>query len=470
MTPTNTSALPFQFKSNFGELKPVWAHWFPTFPEQVNNLPATTDYYNANYLNPQGEGGKWAAVGGFLRSRPLPVPLNPSTHKKIFFAPNFEREIRMAICRGLTGFCADILSVTEGLTGYLPQLLQAAENVDDRFKIIPMIDMGMTSVTPSDVAEIILNASLYKTVMRLPDQRILFSAYNAPVKDLAWWTDVINRLNKQSIYVAFMPVLLGGPKDAGPLNPISYAVGAWGTATPGPSEQLNPTAAHAAGLKFMSPVNPQQSRPKSKQFWEAANTLTFRNAWLASINTECDYVQCITWNDFSEASQVTPCTDATFNPSIGTGFYDLMAYYATWFATGWAPEITQDVLYFCYRRATSHAIHPNQADNFTVVTSGGPPEEYNIELLAFLTEPGHLKINSTGMDAPAGITSFKIKMHPGIPTFTLQRNGSTVIHGAGSATIYADDVGLPSGCLDMTYLSGSLTTHGLTSYSWTEAT
>lgn len=466
MTPLSHSQLPFHFRPLWDFPRAVYAHYFPTFPLSIDNHDAPEDYYNLQFLTTTGENGKHAAYGGYLRSRPLAVPPNASNDKPVFSLQNLTREVELAIARGITGFCYDILKIEDP---NLPLMLQAADIIDQRFKIIPMLDMGLT-INVDQAAAIIASTRSYNSTKRLADGRLLFSAYNAPAKDLAWWTQVIEILNDgYNLPVAFLPVFLGGPNDAQQFNAISWGVGAWGTATPSPSADLNPDKAHAAGLKFLSPVIPQQSRPKSSKFWEAENLVSFMNAWNASIATGCDLIQCITWNDYSESGQICPCTDATFNPAIGTGFYDLTAYFATWFAHGSPPAITQDVLYFCYRRATSQAVHPNQPNEFKVETAGGPPESNMIEMLAFLTEPARLKITTGGVSferaAEAGISAFKVEQEPGIPTFTLLRNGSNVFAGQGPAQIYSDSEGLPSGILDMTYLSGSITREGLTEYA-----
>ena len=51
----------------FNSSKKVFAHYFYPFPLSINNKSASDDYYNANYLNRNGESGKWAASGGYLR-------------------------------------------------------------------------------------------------------------------------------------------------------------------------------------------------------------------------------------------------------------------------------------------------------------------------------------------------------------------------------------------------------------------
>lgn len=86
-------------------------------------------------------------------------------------------------------------------------------------------------------------------------------------------------------------------------------------------------------------------------------------------------------------------------------------------------------------------------------------------LADYLTDAGTIKINAHAQAVPAGISAFKVPLEAGVPVFALQRNGSDVFSCAGPAQIY-DAAGMPSGLLDMTYLSGSVSLQGLTAYSW----
>ena len=210
----------------------------------------------------------------------------------------------------------------------------------------------------------------------------------------------------------------------------------------------------------MMPVDPQQFRPKSFAYSEAGNSGAFRAAWDSSINGDADWIQLVTWNDFSESSQMSPYTDATLRRDIGTGFYNLNGYFATWFLTGGAPTITHDVLYYFYRNEPTYAKAPAQ---IKLPRTSGTTAQNSIELLAFLTDPGELTIAIGGKSytkaAPAGMVSFVVPSQAGTPTFTLSRSGSSVISFEGGVEIYGP-AGLPSGVADMTYWSGSATTSG----------
>jgi hypothetical protein len=444
----NMRRLPFVMPSTdvfFAAERRVVAHYFPSFPLSIDNAPSATDYYNDNYLSPLGEGGKFLKQGGYLRARPLPVAVGSPW--PAYGIANMETEVRMAIAVGITGFNVDILSFADAMseTGHLQMMAQAAAAVDPRFSIIPMPDMS-TAFTQEQIVQIIASCKS-PSFFRLPDGRLMFTAFNATKQPLSYWQGVMSDLNAQGVDVAFVPILLGEPAS-NPLTSVSHGLGDWGTATPAAALSCPPC--------FMMPVLPQQFRPKDGIFWEASNLDTFRDCWAAAnagaLAGITKFVQAITWNDFSESGQVQPFTDATLELNIGTGIYDLMAYYATWFVTGVQPQITKDVLYWCYRIESSTAAHSNQSQPTTILT--GETELSNIECLGFLTAAGTIVINGSATVCKAGITSIKVPTARGNPVMALQRDGSDVFRGTCPKAIYGAG-GDPLGTTDMTYWSGS---------------
>ena len=462
-----SACLPFSMPDSatlFNSQKKVFAHYFYVFPLSIGNKPADSDYYNAQFLNPQGENGKHAALGGYLRQRPLPVAANSSADRQL---QNVETEVRMAIARGITGFTIDVLSGKEAgdPNSHLNMLLKAAKAVDPRFKIVVMPDISALKADANAVSQIIAAAAASDAAYRLDDGRLVVSAFNASLNPPAWWQGIFDQLNSRGIKVAFVPTFLGWTGQAASFAAISHGFSDWGTATAASSDSMkrDPSLAHDSyGKLYMMPIDPQQYRPKDSIFWEAGNSTTFRTAWMSAINAGADWVQLVTWSDFSESSQVEPYTDATLRTDIGTGFYDLTGYYAAWFLLGAQPPITHDVLYYFYRREPTNAASPAQSVPNKLV--GNAAAENNIELVAFLTAPATLKITIGGrsftQEAAAGISSFKVPTAPGDPQFAVSRNGADVFSFQAPVQIYGTS-GLPSGVIDMTYWSGSASKSGV---------
>jgi hypothetical protein len=446
----------------FNSPKKVFAHYFAMFPLSIDNKPPAQDYYNVQYLSKSGESGKWAPQGGFLRQRPLGAPVNLAPNWRLL---NMESEVRMAIARGITGFTIDVLGVKDATddNGHLQLLLKAAQAVDPRFKIVVMPDIAQFKSDADSVTKIIASVAASPAAYRLPDGRLVVTAFNAGGNPPEWWSSIFKQLGAQGIKIAFVPTFLGWQGKATAFADLSYGFGDWGTATPGGARgmQSDPDAAHAINGKiYMMPVDPQQYRPKDPGYWEAENSEAFRSAWMSAITGNTDWVQIVTWSDFSESSQIEPYTDATLAPDIGTGYYDLNGYYSAWFLTGHQPVITHDVMYYFYRREPTNASSPSQSLPVHITNSTAKDD---IELVAFLTAPGALKITIGQKDyqqnAAAGITSFRVPSQPGVPTFSLIRNGSTVFSFKGGVQIYGTS-GIPSGVIDLTYWSGSAAQSG----------
>jgi hypothetical protein len=447
----------------FNSQKKVFAHYFYPFPLSIDNKPAPNDYYNRNYLNVNGESNKWLAQGGFLRQRPLAVDVSGAAN---WLQLNMQQEVRMAIARGITGFTLDVMSVKEATdpNSHLHLLLNAAQAVEPRFKIVVMPDISALNADADAVTQIIAAVATSPAAYRLNDGRLVVTAFNAGKNSPQWWASVIAGLESRGIKISFVPTFLGWKGQANGFAALSDGFSDWGTATESVSGRMADDIATAHsnyGKIFMMPVDPQQYRPKELHFWEAGNSAAFRAAWLAAIHGNADWVQLVTWSDFSESSQIEPYTDATLRRDIGTGFYDTNAYYAAWFLSGAQPVITHDVLYYFYRREPTDAAAPSQSLPNKIVNSAA---ENDIELLAFLTAPGVVAISIGGQshtqNVPAGVTSFKVPTQPGNPVFSLTRNGSTVLSLQGPIQIYGSG-GLPSGVSDLTYWSGSASQNGV---------
>jgi hypothetical protein len=446
----------------FNATKKIFAHYFSPFPVSIDNASPAADYYNTEYLNKGGESGKWAKQGGYLRQRPLGVP--PST-KSNWQQSNMEGEVRAAIARGITGFTFDSMSATDATdsNSALHLMLAAAHAVDSRFKIMIMPDITVLGTDTNTVVQIIASVASSPAAYKLSDGRLVVSAFDAGLNTTLWWQGVMSKLASQGIHVAFVPTFLSWPTTADAFAGFSYGFADWGTATVAGANSMQDDAGiiHSTYSKiFMMPVDPQQYRPKNYLFWEAGNSAAFREAWTSSIQGDADWVQLVTWNDFSESGAIAPFTDSTLQRTIGTGYYNLAGYYATWFLTGQQPRITHDVLYYFYRRETTSAAAGSQSQKAAIATGTA---ENDIELLAFLTSPGVLKITIGGktytQNAAAGIVSFKVPSAAGTPVFTLSRSGADVFSLKGGVQIYGAG-GLPSGVQDLTYWNGSAAKSG----------
>jgi len=135
----------------------------------------------------------------------------------------------------------------------------------------------------------------------------------------------------------------------------------------------------------MAPVTGQDFRPKDAWYLESRNSYAFRGTWESIIqNVSTQWVQLITWNDYSETTQVSP------NSCSGTSFADIANYYIIWFKTGSPPTILRDAIYYFHRIHSSAALPNGQPQNITFVCKNPLPSD-EVEMVS-LTRLLTLKI------------------------------------------------------------------------------
>ena len=108
---TATEALPFDLPATSvlrSSSRKAFAHYIPSFPLSFDNAPDDRDYYAQHYLNPNGESGKHAAYGGFVRDRPAGRVATTDGQWQLH---DMEAAVRNAVAAGLGGFSLDLLEL-----------------------------------------------------------------------------------------------------------------------------------------------------------------------------------------------------------------------------------------------------------------------------------------------------------------------------------------------------------------------
>lgn len=425
--------LPFDLNRSEPEAdtsKKVFAHYFLPYPVSINNQSDDRSYYQKHYLNPHGESDKFLNKGGLLRQRPLSrAPIHGAEH---FRLTDLRHEIQMAKAIGIDGFAINILSLHGQLWQQTLRLLQVAE--EQQFTILIMPDMNAQFKRhPEYIIPLLKYLNQYPNAHRLDDGRLVVAPYLAENQNPLWWADVIEQLDAEGVPVAFVPVFHNMTKqwhayrqqlNSKKTQTVLTGISEWGPRSPQGADQLRSRLQQMSqeNLLVMSPVAPQDMRPKSSIFTESHNSEAYRRMWESAISADVDWIHIITWNDYSESTEIAPSTET------GYAFYDLTAYYISWFKQG-KPNIERDALYAFYRKQPWQAV-----TTFPGLDKMNPRHGYaaqnEIELLGFLTAPGTLEIRIDDKvqrkEAEAGMVSFKIPMQSGRPTFSLIRDGQIV--------------------------------------------
>lgn len=406
--------------------KKVFAHYFTQFPISQDNEEGASDYYARHYLTPEGEGGKFRSSGGFILQRPLP---RASIHASDWADRDMRTEITRAIQIGLDGFACDLLSTSGYHWERAKRLLDAADAVDSQFKVLLMPDMEAEfRDSPMNLENAIRVWWKHPSAMKTADGGLVVAAFNAQRQDAQWWSKLQNRMNAEGIPIALFPVFQGWDRYAREFSTISFGISDWGVRSPSANKTWAtvPARAKAYGVKWMMPVSPQDIRPKNLMYWESRNSENYRVMWENAIYGGADWVQVISWNDYSEATEIAPST------GTASAFYELTAYYIAWFKTGAQPEIKRDAIYYFHR---SHSVRARpdaakQATHYRRFPSSDETSD-DIEVVAFLVTPGDLRISvgehHYSRHLPQGMSVYRVPVTEGWPLFSLVRNGRTVL-------------------------------------------
>ena len=448
---TNAAAWPFAqppLATLRASPKKVFAHYFTPFPISLDNLDSASDYYSVHYLSPTGENSKFIASGGYIKQRPLPRAVMPGT----WYVSDVEQEIKRAAALGIDGFAIDLLVSSGELWNRTLRVMDAAQRVDPGFKILLMPDMEAEfKAQPENVLSTVRALAAHPAAHRLADGRLVLAPYNAQNQSVAWWAALLGTLRDEGINVAFFPVFQGWYKYAADYAPLSVGMSDWGDRSPtlNRAAAVAPTQARSYKTLWMATTSPQDVRPKDLIYWEARNSENYRVMWEGAINNNADWVQIVTWNDYSESTEIAPSSGTQWS------FYDLTAYYTAWFKTGIKPTVSKDVLYYFHRKhATTAAPDTTKQVKAYTRLNGSDAAADDIEVLAFATAPSTLRITIgtkvTDQAVPAGMSTVRVPLIEGTPSFEMRRNNA-VVTSVQSGFAISNQISYQ----DMLYRSGS---------------
>jgi hypothetical protein len=433
--PVRDAALPFDAGAHPvlpGRL--VLAHYLPAFTVSIDNKPAESDYYTTGYLAADGENGKHAAYGGYLRDRPVPRAPRPQRDWQL---RDLQDEVRTAYAAGIDGFVLDIVQTTGDndvrVQSVQEQLMKAAA-VEPRFKVVLMPDMtgGMRRKSVDEVARYVAKLAASPSAMRLSDGRLVVAPFTAENHSAAWWKKFMDRMaSSYGLKVALVPLFQDERAHDQEFKDISYGYANWGARNPASNETAATSpdspvarvdAVHRLGKIWMQPVSVQDERPSQQIYDEAENTTNLRNTWQIARDSGSEWVQIATWNDYAEGTQVAPSV------MHGQAYLDLVSYYATWFKTGVEPTVARDVVYLTHR--TQPAAATGSESEPMVLRDGSSPARDKVEALVFLTEPSTVSVKvgatTTTCDLPAGVGVCLAPLRPGAVSARVVRGGAAV--------------------------------------------
>ena len=417
----------------------VLIHYFPFFELSFDNVDLSHDHWT-KFVKPARIAGRFGKVGGLARERPLTPPPWPSA---------FWREINAAvdILRaqqiGADGFGLDIPEIGSGRhVDQVHILCEAAAALAPDFKIA--LEPGMAAlgaVSAVDLADELSFLASSPAVDHLIDRKLLVIPFAADLKPVSFWREVIDRLQQNGGRVAFVPDFLDLMGHAEQFRNLSYGETLWGPRDPVQAESLFLLKAEsrfrAQVTAWMAPVAPQAVSPKVALFWEARNTELFRVLWTQAINGPSLYAHILTWNDYSESTEIQPSSGTQFL------FYDLCAFYIQWFKTREQPTIIEDALYYSHRTEIYQNGERSKDDDQPFKLMGKTPISNDIEIVALLKKPAIVEIELDGRTIRQSGDKVAVLRMPalvGRPVFRIYRDGIIVVEKSSDWIIEGREV------------------------------
>jgi hypothetical protein len=436
---TPDSALPFarpSAASLAASPRKVYIYYFPFFIDSMDNQPIAQDHWTVHYLQRTGENGKFAAAGGMVRERPLPIGPFPTPYWR---QVDESADVLRARAIGADGFGVGIQQTQDGNTYAISQnVCYAAAHVAPGFKVFPEPDGGtLKGASVAAMASATTQFERCPAALRLPNGHALLAPFAPQNEPVEYWRDVLAHMQADGVAADFIPVLLNAPQFAPAFAPISTGLSFWGARDPvgiasAPFQGAMTTLRHLRPI-WMAPITPQDSRPKDAAFFESRNTEAFRAEWMDAIEHGDPIAHLITWNDYSEATEIAPSSGTQYL------FYDLSAYYIAWFKTGKPPAILRDAIYYSHRNQIFQPDHPPLPTDKPYKLLGSTPLANDIEMIAMLTRPATLEIDIAGktyrQQAPAGLTAFRAPAAPGRPDFRILRDNRVAVEKRSDWTI-----------------------------------
>jgi glucan endo-1,3-alpha-glucosidase len=360
----------------------------------------------------------------------------------------FDAQIKKARTAGIDGFALNVGS-DDWQPDRVAKALDAAKNNGNfvMFISFDMSSLGFDTGALSRFQSVAHHPSYFKV-----DGRPFFSTFAGENQDNFWsqWK------SSSGLNPYFCPSWPNYPTSnllqSHPVADCIFTWNAWPAKNSGPGAHFDVTgdrnllaSARATGKKYMAPLAPWFYTHVSGQGWSknwifGSETL-LPERWKQIISLQPDFVEIITWNDYSESSymcsissdlptSMTGITDMITNPQKMNhdGWLQLSKHYIQWYKHNARPAVTMDQFYWWYRihpknnvngeapdsrndaqdcvvvHSIVKNVRPNGGYYTIIVDLNGSKQNYRIveldqtKCIPFSSNPGYVTISMTGPD------------------------------------------------------------------------
>lgn len=338
---------------------------------------------NGNGGASNGNGGVSNGNGGVSNGNSGVSNGNVGEGKKVFahyivgFADTsdqnfFDIQIKNAIAVGLDGFALNV-GIDDWQPDRVAKFLGAAEN-NGNFVVFISFDMSLLSFNNSALGSFSFAAS-HPNYFKV-NGRPFFSTFGGESQD-AFWSTWKSESGLNPYFCPGWPIYpTTNLLQSHPVADCIFTWTAWPPGNAGPSALFDTTgdknllaSARATGKKYMAPLSPWfythvwgEGLYKN---WIYSSEILLPQRWQQIVSLQPDFVEIITWNDYSESTYV--CSISSDVPNRINGVYDMInnpqpmvhnawlelsKYYIQWYKNNSRPVVMNDQFYWWYR------IHP----------------------------------------------------------------------------------------------------------------
>ncbi len=212
---------------------------------------------------------------------------------------------------------------------------------------------------------------------------------------------------------------------------------------------------HDSGKTYMASVAPYYWGQKQgtranpgRRYFEYKGGKGLEAQWKSLIEKQKpNWVELFTWNDYTESTYFSPVQQLTLGEPALTpdysgaeffpthsGFLELNRYFVQWYKTGQKPPITEDKLYYFYRRHPQDAAAPNDPGGPVVDRHGDIQDALYVTTM--LIAPAELRVNSGGkissIAVAMGMVHTTVPFQPGPQELELWRGPKRLLQAIGS--------------------------------------
>ncbi len=375
---------------------------------------------------------------------------------------DFEAEIREARAVGIDGFALNCgeWNTRADYPNNSKMLFEAARRVGPEFKLFFSADQS-GQLTPGEAADMVVSYRAHPNQLRR-DGKVVLSSFVGNSE----WVDAVRAKVRERVGDEIFVVPFFFPPSGNALpNGIEirtlaernpgidgfFYFGASGNADQ-LARSIRSNAAEWArhGKLFMAGVTPYYRGLRGNyRIFESQGYEGLMKQWMAAIETDTEWVEIVTWNDWAEATYIAPLT--ALNPTSRTmelwgrllthqGYLEASRYFIDWFKTRREPPVRREQLFFAYRLHPKNAF--GQAD--PLVARNARPNGANlladqVHVFVLLQHPAVLILRN-GPETyrrplSAGMNFVSVPLTPGDVAFALLRDGVVIAEMKGEFPI-----------------------------------